>query len=207
MDRTAGIGLRAGQRTAARILVAVIRLAATAILLLACAAVDAAPEIWPIDSAHSSARFSVRTLWFTHERGSFDGVHGEMRSDQADRDVVDAWIDADSLSMDDPDTLEQARGPNFFDVARYPRIHFTSSPFTPTMLSDGGTLDGILDLHGQRRWVQFTLLPSTCPAQPLACPIRVHGTLSRSAFEMRAHRGLLSDKVVLDMDISLGDAG
>ncbi|HET9836392.1 MAG TPA: YceI family protein, partial [Rhodanobacteraceae bacterium] len=173
------------------------RPAVTAILLLACAIANATPAAWPIDGAHSSARFSVRTLWFTHERGRFDGVHGEMRRNQAGRDVVDAWIDADSLSMDDPDALAQARGPNFFDAARYPRIHFVSSAFAPAMLSDGGTLDGILDLHGQRRWVQFTLLASACPAQPLTCPVRVHGTLSRSAFGMRAHRGLLSDKVVL----------
>jgi polyisoprenoid-binding protein YceI len=146
----------------------------------------------------------VRTLWFTHERGRFDGVHGEMRQTGPDRDVVDAWIDGDSLSMDDPDALTQARGPNFFDVAQYPRIHFVSSPFASAALGNGGTLDGILDLHGQRRWVQFTLLPSACPAQPLTCAVRVHGTLSRSAFEMRAHRGLLSDKVVLDLDIVLG---
>lgn len=178
------------------------------LLLLPCGLASAAPEILPIDSAHSSARFSVRTLWFTHERGRFDGVYGELRRDgEKGLDVVDAWIDADSLAMDDPGALEQARGPNFFDVARYPRIHFVSSPFIPATLGKGGTLDGILDLHGQRRWVQFTLLPSTCPTQPLACPIRVHGTLSRSAFEMRAHRGLLSDKVVLDLDIVLGNEG
>jgi polyisoprenoid-binding protein YceI len=181
-----------------------LRAAAAILLVLACATAGAAPEAWPIDGAHSSARFSVRTLWFTHERGVFDGVHGELRRSDAERDVVDAWIEAGSLGMDDPDALKEARGPDFFDVAQYPRIHFESYPFAATALREGGTLTGVLDLHGQRRWVQFTLLPSACPAQPLGCPIRVHGTLSRSAFEMRAHRGLLSDKVVLDLDIVLG---
>jgi polyisoprenoid-binding protein YceI len=182
------------------------RVVALVLLVLASAA-SAAPEVWPIDDAHSSARFSVRTLWFTHERGTFNGVHGELRRSDADRDVVDAWIEAGSLGMDDPDTLKEAVGPDFFDVAQYPRIHFESYPFRDVALRDGGLLTGVLDLHGQRRWVQFTLLPSTCPAQPLGCPIRVHGTLSRSAFEMRAHRGLLSDKVVLDLDIVLGSSG
>lgn len=183
------------------------RAAATVLLALACAAAHAAPEVWPIDSAHSSARFSVRTLWFTHERGAFDGVHGELRRSDADRDVVDAWIDAGSLSMDDAHALREARGPGFFDVAQHPRIHFVSSPLAPTVLAEGGTLEGILDLRGQRRWVQFTVLPSACPAQPLTCPIRVHGTLSRGAFGMRAHRGLLSDKVVFDLDILLVTPG
>lgn len=180
-----------------------LRMAVAALLALASTAASAAPEVWPMDSAHSSARFSVRTLWFTHERGSFDGVHGELRRSEADRDIVDAWIDSDSLAMDQGRALEEARGPDFFDVAQYPRIHFESYAFADTMLRDGGTLAGVLDLHGRRRWVQFTLQPSTCPAQPVACPIRVHGTLSRSAFGMRAHRGLLSDKVVLDFDILL----
>jgi polyisoprenoid-binding protein YceI len=183
------------------------RRSAVLLLALACTSTQAAQEIRPIDSAHSSARFSVRTLWFTHERGYFDGVHGELRRDDAYRDVVDAWIDAGNLSMDDAAALKTARGPDFFDVLEYPRIHFVSSPFAPAALSTGGMLEGILDLHGQRRWVQFTLLPSSCPAQPLGCPIRVQGTLSRSAFEMRAHRGLLSDKVVLDLDIVLGEPG
>jgi len=175
---------------------------ATLLLALACGSA-AASEVWPIDDAHSSARFSVRTLWFTHERGRFDGVHGELRRNDADRDSVEAWIDAGSLDMDDAHTLEEARGPRFFDVAHYPRIHFESYPFADAMLREGGALVGVLDLHGQRRWVQFTLLPSACPGQPLACPIRVRGTLSRSAFDMRAHRGLLSDKVALDLDIML----
>jgi polyisoprenoid-binding protein YceI len=178
------------------------------LLALACTHANAAPnEAWPIDSAHSSARFSVRTLWFTHERGVFDGVHGELRRGDGGRDVVDAWIETGSLAMDDADTLREAQGPGFFDVAQYPRIHFMSSSFASAALSEGGTLEGILDLHGQRRWVQFTLLPSECPARPLTCSIRVHGTLSRSAFGMRAHRGLLSDKVVLDLDILLGTSG
>ncbi|HEX6613474.1 MAG TPA: YceI family protein [Rhodanobacteraceae bacterium] len=176
--------------------------AATLLLALACGSATAS-EIWPIDDAHSSARFSVRTLWFTHERGTFDGVHGELRRNDADRDVVDAWIDATNLAMDDAHALQEALGPRFFDVAQYPRIHFESYPFADATLRDGGALAGVLDLHGQRRWVQFTLLPSACPGQPLACPIRVRGTLSRSAFDMRAHRGLLSDKVALDLDIML----
>ena len=176
-------------------------------LMLAFGAHADAPQTWPISSQHSVVQFSVRTLWFTHERGRFDAVYGQLRRSEVERDVVDAWIDAASLQMDDADTLQQARGPGFFDVAQYPRIHFMSSPFGDALLRDGGTLEGILDLHGERRWVQFTLLPSSCPEQPLTCAIRLQGKLSRSAFGMRAHRALLSDKVALDLNIVLGGPG
>lgn len=172
-------------------------------LALAFAARADAPQTWPISSQHSFVQFSVRTLWFTHERGRFDAVYGQLLRSDAGRDVVDAWIDADSLQMEGADVLKQARGPGFFDVARYPRIHFVSSPFAEALLRAGGALEGILDLHGERRWVQFTLLPSTCPEQPLSCAIRLRGALSRSAFDMRARRALVSDKVALDLNITL----
>lgn len=176
-------------------------------LMLAFAAHADAPQTWPISSQHSFVQFSVRTLWFTHERGRFEAVYGQLRRSGAERDVVDAWIDAGSLQMDDTRALEEARGPGFFDVAKYPRIHFVSLPFADALLREGGTLEGILDLHGERRWVQFTLQPSACPEQPLTCAIQLQGKLSRSAFGMRAHRALLSDKVALDLNIVLGEPG
>lgn len=176
-------------------------------LVLALAAHADAPQTWPISSEHSFVQFSVRTLWFTHERGHFDAVYGQLRRNDAGRDVVDAWIDAGSLQMDDSHALEEARGPGFFDVAQYPRIHFVSLPFAEALLREGGTLEGILDLHGERGQVQFTLQPSGCPQRPLTCAIRLQGKLSRSAFGMRAHRALLSDKVALDLNIVLGEPG
>ena len=173
------------------------------LLLLTCGAASAA--VWPIDSSRSRAQFSVRTLWFAHERGEFNAVYGELRQIDAQHDRVDAWIDAGSLSMDDEDALNEASGPGFFDVANYPRIHFVSAPFPAETLRDGGTLDGTLELHGQRRDARFELERSACPAQPFACPVKVRGTLSRSAFGMRAHRGWLADRVSLEMNIVLAN--
>ncbi len=176
--------------------------ASALLLLLICGVAGAA--VWPIDSSRSRAHFSVRTLWFTHERGEFSGVYGELRSVDAQHDTVDAWIDTGSLQMDDEDALKEARGPGFFDVTEYPHIHFSSGRFPVEALRDGGTLDGTLELHGLRRDARFELEPSSCPAQPLACPVRVTGTVSRSAFGMRALRGWLSDRVLLEMNILLG---
>ena len=180
--------------------------AAVWLLVLSSSAAVAAGT-WPIDHARSQARFSVRTLWFTHERGAFDGVRGELREIDARHDIVDAWIDADSLSMDDEDALREARGPGFFDVANYPHIHFVSAPFPASALRDGGALAGVLELHGQRREAQFELLPSRCPARPLACPVQVNGTVSRGAFGMHGRRALLSDHVSLEMNITLDEPG
>lgn len=172
-------------------------------VFLTVAGVATAAQSWSIDNAHSHANFSVRTLWFTHVRGRFNALSGELRDLDAQRDVVDAWIDTAALAMDNADALDEARGAGFFDVARYPRIHFVSAPFPASALAAGGALQGTLELHGQRQPAHFTLLPSACPAQPLGCAVRVHGALSRGEFGMRAHRGLLSDRVTLDLHIVL----
>ena len=68
---------------------------------------------------------------------------------------------------------------------------------------DPDGLRSVLDLHGEHLPVDFELLPSTCPRQPLACPVRVRGAISRSAFGMRKWRAMLSDKVELDLRIVL----
>ncbi|MBS0431589.1 MAG: YceI family protein [Proteobacteria bacterium] len=180
--------------------------AAVALLLLFGGGAAAA-LVWPIDPAHSQAQFSVRTLWFTHERGVFSGVRGELRAIDAEHDVVDAWIDAGSLHMDDRNALREARGPGFFDSGEHPRIHFVSAPFPVSALRDGGVLEGSLELRGQRRDTRFELQPSRCPARPLDCPVQVNGSISRSAFGMHGRRALLSDRVSLELHIVVGEPG
>lgn len=180
-------------------------------LLLPCLALAAAPasetRTWPIDPAQSLAQFSVRKFWFAHERGTFPNMRGNLRGiDSAaglDLAEVEATLDVADLQMDDADDREHALGGNFFDAARFPVVRFNSDPFPLVELAGGGNLHGLLTLHGERHPVAFALLPSDCPRQPLECMIRLRGTISRSLFGMRMWRGVLSDKVELDLRIRL----
>ncbi len=185
---------------------------ALALLLpgLAVAAVPSpTPRTWPIDPVQSQAQFSVRKFWFAHERGTFPQLHGTLRRIDthigADLVQVDATLDVAKLLMDDPGHRAHALGPDFFDAAQYPWIRFDSDPFPMSELVTGGIVRGMLTLHGERHPVTLKLQPSDCPRQPLACVIRVHGVIARSIFGMRAWRGVLSDRVELDLRISLGD--
>ena len=184
------------------------------VLCLAClssvalaAAPEPAPTAWPIDPAQSQTQFSVRKFWFAHVRGTFPQLQGSLRRIDTrlglDLAEVDASLTVASLEMDDADALTKALGPGFFDADRYPVVRFDSEPFPLAELVSGGSLHGMLDLHGEHLPVDFDLLPSTCPRQPLACPVRVRGAISRSAFGMRKWRAMLSDKVELDLRIVL----
>ncbi|HEX5959979.1 MAG TPA: YceI family protein [Rhodanobacteraceae bacterium] len=171
------------------------------------AAPAAASEAWPIDARQSRAQFSVRKFWFAHVHGMFPALIGTLRRIDTplgvDLGEVDATINVADLRMGDADALAHALGPGFFDAARYPYIRFESDPFPLDELVAGGTLRGMLALHGRRQPVTLALQSSDCPRQPLACVIRVRGTISRSQFGMRDWRGVLSDKVTLDLRIRL----
>jgi polyisoprenoid-binding protein YceI len=164
---------------------------------------------WSIDAARSQAQFSVRKLLFAHVRGTFPHLSGTLRRIDthigADLAQVDATLEVAGLEMDDADDRAHALGANFFDAARFPAIRFDSDPFPLDELASGGTLRGLLTLHGERHPVSLVLLPSDCPRQPLACVIRVRGVIVRSAFGMGAWRGVLSNKVELDLRISLDE--
>jgi polyisoprenoid-binding protein YceI len=170
---------------------------------------DSSARTWSIDAAHSQAQFSVRKLLFAHVRGTFPGLFGTLRRTDthtgADLVQVDATLDVAGLEMDDANARMHALGPRFFDAARFPVIRFDSDPFPLDELAGGGTLRGLLTLHGESRPVHLALMPSECPHQPLACAIRVRGVIVRSRFWMGAWRGVLSDKVELDLRISLGE--
>ena len=164
-------------------------------------------QTWTIDPAQSQVQFVVRKFWFAHVRGTFPALSGTLhRIDThigAGLGRVDADLAVAGLQMDHSDDRERALGAGFFDSAQYPAIHFDSDPFPMGELVAGGTLRGMLSLHGERHPVTLALQPSDCPRQPLQCVIRVHGAISRSRFGMRGWRGVLSDKVELDLRIVL----
>ncbi len=180
-------------------------------LLLPCLAPLAAPaagsQTWPLDSARSQARFSVRKFWFAHARGTFPQLQGTLRQiDTASGDdlaAVTASIDVAGLLMDDHAARQPTLGPRFFDAARFPLARFDSDPFPLAELATGGAVRGMLLLHGVHRPVTFSLQASECPKQPLLCVIHVSGSLSRSDFGMHAWRGIVGDKVELRLRIVL----
>lgn len=166
-----------------------------------------AGQTWVIEPAQSQVQFQVRKFWFAHVRGTFPALSGTLhRIDThigADLARVEADLAVAGLQMDDPGDRARALGDGFFDAARFPAIHFDSDPFPMGELVAGGVLRGVLGLHGERHPVTLALQPSDCPRQPLQCVIRVRGTISRSAFGMHGWRGVLSDKVQLDLRIVL----
>ncbi|KPQ00952.1 MAG: hypothetical protein HLUCCA01_03425 [Bacteroidetes bacterium HLUCCA01] len=88
---------------------------------------DAAPT-WTVDSAHSSVKFNIRHF-FTPVPGTFDSWTGTIHFDPENLEgsKIDVSIDVASVNTQNERRDEHLRDPDFFEVATWPSMTFTSS--------------------------------------------------------------------------------
>ena len=101
-------------------------IALTAALALPAAA---APITYQIDTSHSVAAFSVRHLMVSNVRGELGAVTGTVvyDKDDATKSTVEATIDVKAINTRDEKRDAHLKGPDFFDVAKFPTITFKST--------------------------------------------------------------------------------
>ena len=85
----------------------------------------AVPTTWSIDPTHSLVEFSVKHMMITTVKGRFGAVSGSISLDPA-APRVEAAIDVTSIDTRTEQRDQHLRSPDFFDVAKYPAIAFTS---------------------------------------------------------------------------------
>lgn len=105
-----------------------------AILALTLAAAAGAQETaWHIDTLHSGAHFSVRHMMISTVRGEFGGVNGSVVWDAKNpaRTIIDATIDCTTINTGTAKRDEELKGPEFFDIKKYPTMKFRSTKVEP----------------------------------------------------------------------------
>ena len=107
---------------------------------------------WHMDPSHSSFQFKIRHMTVSNVKGDFGKFQGIVMID--DQNItnlkVEVSIDAASVNTGHAQRDEHLRGPDFFDVAKYPTIAFVSQKVIKT---DTNRLKvvGDLTLHGVTR--------------------------------------------------------
>jgi polyisoprenoid-binding protein YceI len=83
---------------------------------------------WNIDTAHSGIGFSVRHMVVSKVRGRFTKFAGSIRIDDADIAGAEATLTIEAASIDTgvPDRDAHLRSAEFFDVEKFPELHFHS---------------------------------------------------------------------------------
>lgn len=117
-----------------------------ALLILPLAA-SAQPTTWVVDPVHSNVGFKVRHF-FTPVGGQFKDFAGTIVYDAENpaQSKVEVVVQAESIDTDNDRRDGHLRSPDFFDVAEYPTLSFTSKKVVAQ--GDDLAVTGDLTIHG-----------------------------------------------------------
>lgn len=123
------------------------------VLLLVPALAAAEPVAYKADPVHSSVGFSIRHF-VSDVDGRFHDFDGVIQYDAQNptHSSVQFTVQAASISTENPDRDKHLKSPDFFDVAKYPTLTFTSTKVTPAG-SNSFEVTGNLTMHGVTKTV------------------------------------------------------
>jgi len=148
----------------------------------------AAPKSYEIDSKHTAPSFEADhfggvSVW----RGKFTRSTGNITLDrEAGSGTVEVRIDTASIATGVEDLDKHLRGPDFFDVEKFPAATYQGKF---AKFKDGAPTEvqGNLTLHGVTKPVTLTLKSFKCIPHPMKkapelCGADAHATIDREDF-------------------------
>jgi polyisoprenoid-binding protein YceI len=168
---------------------------------------------WEIDSAHSAAQFSVRHLMVSTVRGHFGKLTGSARYDPAKPSVASLQAEVDVSTIDTRVEKRDAhlKGPDFFEVEKYPTISFKSTKVEPA--GEGALkVTGDMTMKGVTKPVVFNVEGLTSPMKDrvgLRMGATATAKINRQDFGMTWNRVVeaggvsVGDEVTITIDIEL----
>jgi len=177
-----------------------------ATVVVALAAPVFAADTFTLDPAHTFPTFEVNHLGYSVMRGRFNKVVGNVTLDRAAKSgSIDASIDTSSIDTGWPDRDTHLKGPDFFNVEKFPAISFRST----SLKFDGDNLvgaDGELTLVGVTKPVTLRIANFHCAPHPLlkkeVCGAEGTASFKRSDFGMKYALPAVGDdiKIVLEIE-------
>ena len=129
------------------------------LLVLALGSIAAAAPAadYEIDSAHSFVAFRIKHLGYSWLYGRFNTMSGHFTydADNPQASAISVSIDPASVDTNHAERDKHLRGSDFLDVRKYPDTTFESTKYTGD--AQGGTLEGMLTLHGVTRPISIRL--------------------------------------------------
>lgn len=93
------------------------------------APLTALASTWEIDPVHTTLQFKVRHLMISNVKGIFEKFSGKLNLDDKEitKSKVDVTIDTASLNTNIQKRDDDLRSANFFEVAKFPTMTFSST--------------------------------------------------------------------------------
>ncbi len=165
---------------------------------------------WNVDGSHSKLGFAVTHMMVSETEGKFKIYEGKVSS-KGDLDFTDAKIDftvdATSINTDDEKRDGHLKSPDFFDVAKFPKITFVSKSMKPGKIKGTYTLMGDLTMHGVTKSISLTAIgASKIVKDPYGMEryaFKVTGTINRKDFGLAWNAALEAGGVAVSEDVRL----
>ncbi len=161
-----------------------------AALFAVTAAAQAAPVSYNIDPTHTYPSFEADHMGISTWRGKFDRSSGTVTMDRdAGTGSLTIVVDMASADFGLPALDKTAKGPELFDVKKYPKATFKG---TLEGFTDGAPTRavGTLEMHGKTNPVTLEIRKFKCIQHPMFkredCGADVYATLDREQFGMDA---------------------
>jgi polyisoprenoid-binding protein YceI len=163
------------------------RIVLASIAALASAGVFAAPVTYILDPTHTYPSFEADhmgglSVW----RGKFTKSSGKVVYDKAAKSgSIDVTVDMSSVDFGMPKLDEHAKGPEIFDVAKFPTATF-SGKFTKFNGDSPAEAEGTLTMHGVTKPLTLKINSFLCKLNPMSkkevCGADAAATFNRSDF-------------------------
>ncbi|OQK15632.1 hypothetical protein AU255_15525 [Methyloprofundus sedimenti] len=164
-----------------------------------------AADSYTIDSRHTFPEFEVNHLGFSMQRGRFNQTSGTLTMDpEAGTGRLKVEVNAASIDTGLDELETHLRGEDFFDVARYPKIYFSSEKlkFKDSKLV---AIDGRLTLHGITKPVHLTVDHFYCGRNlktlKSVCGANAFTTFKRSDFGVDKYVPMIADDVKIVIQV------
>ncbi len=164
---------------------------------------------WRIDSAHSVAEFKVRHLGVSNVHGTLSKIAGTVKLDDKEiiRSSVDATLDCTTVNTSDADRDTHLKGPDFFDVAKFPVMTFKSSSIARS--GDKLRLVGNLMIAGVTKPISLELdgpaPPQTDSKGVTRSGFSATGTIHRSDYNVGSKfpNVVIGDEIIITIDVEI----
>ena len=92
---------------------------------------SAEQSTWTLDKAHAKLGFTISHLMVSEMEGSFKSFDAKITASKEDFSdaVVEMTGDVNTINTDNEQRDGHLKGPDFFDVAKFPTITFKSKSF------------------------------------------------------------------------------
>jgi polyisoprenoid-binding protein YceI len=161
---------------------------------------------WKLDLSHSSVGFSVPHLVVSSVDGRFKEATAKVALDDADltKSQVSVEINAASIDTGEVKRDEHLKGPDFFDVKKFPKLTFKSTKIAKA--GAGYKLTGDLTIRDVTKSVTLDATlsaPVKTPWGNQARAAKLTGKIKRGDFGLKWNKALEAGGVVVGEDVTI----